>query len=227
VKRGYDVILSLAGDTKTPRLPLGKLRIGNFGGADGLRAFLAQEAVDLVADATHPFAARISANGVAAVRAQGIGYLRLERPSWLPREGDCWTTASDIGEAARLVPERAVVFLTIGRKHIRDFTDRKDLAGLIRSIEAPLEPVPKGWTLILARPPFTVDSETALMHKHRITVLVSKNSGGEQTGAKLVAARRLGLPVVMIERPAKPEARVAATADAMAQLIAESIGEPR
>jgi precorrin-6A/cobalt-precorrin-6A reductase len=224
---GYDVITSLAGDTKTFRSPEGKLRVGNFGGIEGLERFLKRENVRLVADVTHPFAARISANGFAAACAMGIDYLRLERPPWRPHEGDNWTMAADISEAARLVPRKAAVFLTIGRKHIRYFTDRVDLAGLIRSIEAPDEPVPKCWTLVLARPPFTVESEMALIGKHGLTLLVSKNSGGEQTAAKLIAARLLSLPVIMIERPAKPEARIAASVDAMVQLITQSIGRPR
>jgi precorrin-6A/cobalt-precorrin-6A reductase len=220
VQQGYEVTTSLAGRTSSPLLPQGKLKVGGFGGSDGLERFIRSERIQIIADATHPFAAQISAHGFDAARTCGIHYVRLERPAWRPESGDSWTMARNIVEAARILPERAHAFLTIGRKQIAAFTLRADLSGLIRTIEPPDEPIPENWIVVLGRPPFTVEDELSLMRQQRISVLVTKNAGGLQTAAKLIAARMLGLPVVMIERPVKPEAPAAATAEQMARLIA-------
>jgi precorrin-6A/cobalt-precorrin-6A reductase len=226
IGQGHEVITSLAGRTSAPLLPEGKVRSGGFGGSNGMERFIRNERIEIIADATHPFAVQISANGLVAARACGIKYVRLERPAWRPEQGDSWTMASDVAEAARLLPQAARVFLTIGRKEIGAFTQRADLGGLIRMIEPPNAPVPAKWSLALGRPPFTVETELSLMRCHRISVLVTKNAGGEQTAAKLIAARRLSLPVMMIERPVKPEAFTAATLEEMAVLVSSRTAPP-
>jgi precorrin-6A/cobalt-precorrin-6A reductase len=213
------VITSLAGATSAPLLPAGRVKLGGFGGSEGLANFIREERIQIIADATHPFATTISANAFAAALACGIAYVRLERPEWQPQPGDQWKTVKSVKEAASILPRDAIVFLTIGRKDIAPFLGRADLAGVVRMIEPPSEPMPANWKLILDRPPFTVDDELSLMRQHRITVVVSKNAGGEQTSAKLVAARRLRVPVLLIERPVKPDAPKAATAEGMARLI--------
>jgi precorrin-6A/cobalt-precorrin-6A reductase len=217
--QGYDVITSLAGATAAPLLPEGSIRRGGFGGSSGLEEFLRKEGIALVIDATHPFAVKMSLNGSAAAESSGIGFLRLERPAWSPQSGDRWIAAKEIAEAALLAPSGARIFLSIGHKEVRAFLVREDLSGLLRSIEPPGQRLPTGWALLLARPPFTVDGELSLMRQHRIDVLVSKNSGGEQTAAKLAAARQLQIPVIMVERPRKAPARTVASVDEMVELV--------
>jgi precorrin-6A/cobalt-precorrin-6A reductase len=219
VQQGYDVTTSLAGRTSSPLLPQGKLKVGGFGGSEGLARFIRSERIQIVADATHPFAVQISAHGFDAARACGIYYARLERPAWQPEIGDNWTMAGTMADAARMLPQGTRAFLTIGRKQIAAFTLRADLSGLIRTIEPPDEPISGNWIVLLRRPPFSIEDELSLMRQHRIGVLVTKNAGGEQTAAKLVAARELRLQVMMIERPVKPVAPTAATPEEMAQLI--------
>ena len=209
---------SLAGATRSPLLPEGEVRIGGFG-SDGLERLIRERRIEIIADATHPFAAQISAKGHAAARACGIEYIRLERPAWRPAEGDHWTLVETIAAAAEGLPRRARVFLTIGRKQIAQFTGRADLSGLIRSIEPPEVAVAERWKVLVERPPFSVEHEIALMRSCDIGVLVSKNAGGEQTAAKLVAARALRLPVVMVERPVKPTAVTLASAEEAAAVV--------
>jgi precorrin-6A/cobalt-precorrin-6A reductase len=220
---GRDVISSLAGATEAPLVPDGRVRSGSFGGKSGLEDFLRREAIALVIDATHPFAVEISKNGAAAAETCGIGFLRLDRSGWTAAPGDRWIAVKDIAEAAQRAPQKVPIFLTIGRKQIGDFIGREGLCGLVRSIEPPKEQLPDRWSLFLARPPFTVESEIAIMLEHRIAMLVSKNSGGEQSAAKLVAARQLQIPVLMVERPSKPAAQTAASVEAMMELIAKSL----
>ena len=202
---GHSVVTSLAGVTENPVLPQGDVRRGGFGGVAGLAAYLAAEKIQLVIDATHPFAAQMSANAHVACGLQHVPLLRLERPAWEAVAGDRWTNALDVGEAVRLLPRRARALVTIGRKEIAPFFARGDVSGVARMIEAPVSPPPPGWEVLLERPPFTVESEAALMARFAITHLVTKNAGGALTEAKLAAARALKLPVIMIQRPAKPE----------------------
>ncbi|HEY7750264.1 MAG TPA: cobalt-precorrin-6A reductase [Aestuariivirgaceae bacterium] len=219
VEKDFEVTTSLAGRTTAPLLPQGKVRIGNFGGSEGLQHFVRQNAIQVIADASHPFAAQISAHGFAAAQSCGITYLRLERPAWQRVQGDVWICVQTTAEAVTSVPRDARILLTIGRRQMQAFTQRTDLSGVIRTIERPSEPVGDRWLLLLARPPFTVESELSLMRQHRIDLLVTKNSGGDQTAAKLTAARSMRLPVIMIERPAKPQAPTAATPEELAVLI--------
>ena len=157
-------------------------------------------------DATHPFAARISANAHEAGSAAGLPLFRLERPPWQPGPSDRWIPAETVAAAAEALPEGARVLLTIGRKEVAPFFARPDLSGIARMIEETAEPLPPNWTLLLERPPFTVASERKLLTGNAITWLVTKNAGGGETEAKLIAARELGLPVVMVARPPKPGA---------------------
>jgi precorrin-6A/cobalt-precorrin-6A reductase len=220
VVAGHDVTTSLAGATQKPILPDGKVRVGGFGGVEGLREFLKQEKISVVIDATHPFAAVISTH--AARACGGLPLLRLERPAWQRQAGDQWIEVSDSAGALAALPLKAATMLTIGRKQVEPFFMRNDLSGLARMIEQPATLVPEGWTLILERPPFTVESELALMRQHSITHLVSKNAGGTETRAKLEAARQLRIPVVMIARPAKP---VVPVCDSVAACVAAVRGE--
>ena len=209
---GFPVVTSLAGVTEHPLLPEGDVRRGGFGGVDGLVRYLREERIALVADATHPFAAQMSAQAHQACAIAGVPLLRLERAPWTMQAGDRWTALSSIAEAAAAVPDGARVLLTIGRKEIAPFLARGGIGGVARMIEPPQEDFPVGWTLLLERPPFTPESETALMQRHRITHLVTKNAGGPETEAKLFAARQLHLPVLIISRPVKPDVPRFATA---------------
>lgn len=176
-------------------------RIGGFGGADGLAAYLKQEAVSVLIDATHPFAAQMSRNAVLAAGSAGIPLLRLERPKWSPVEGDTWQPLPTLAAAADALPTSARVFLSVGRKEIGVFSHRTDLFGLARMIEPPGLDLPGHWHLVLARPSQSVEDEVRLLETHRISHMVTKNSGGTRAHAKIAAARLLNLPVLMIERP--------------------------
>lgn len=219
VARGTDVISSLAGRVREPRLPAGQVRIGGFGGADGLAAFLKEEGITHVVDATHPFAGTITANAARAAGETGVRRLVLCRPGWDPDPS--WEPVADIHEAAAAVagwpgasapavrdlPGEAV-FLTTGRRDLAAFAGDRGHRFLIRTVDPPDGPVPPRTTLILDRGPYTVAGETGLMRDHGIGLLVTKNSGGPMTAAKLQAARDLGVHVVMVQRPPLPPGSV-------------------
>ncbi|WP_436774498.1 cobalt-precorrin-6A reductase [Yinghuangia sp. YIM S09857] len=213
---GARVVSSLAGRTKAPVLPQGETRVGGFGGAAGLAAWLREHGAAAVVDATHPFAARISANAVAACAEAGVPLLRLQRPGWTERDGDDWRRVGSAAEAADLLPSVGRrVFLTTGRMETAPYAGLDDLWFLLRSVEPPEDAAPRNLELLLARGPFTVANEIALMRGHAVDVMVTKDSGGGQTAAKLDAARELRLPVVVITRPAVPaEVCVASAAEA-------------
>lgn len=213
VALGHDVTSSLAGRTQSPLLPEGRVRIGGFGGANGLADFLRAGRFTHMVDATHPFAAQISANAVAASASTGVRLLRLERPAWECPEGAEWIEVSSIGEAAARLPAGAKVLLTIGRQEVDAFAGRHDCHFVARVIDAP-GMVPTHWTVLKARGPFALNDEIELMRTHGISHVVSKNSGGAQAAAKLTAAATLGLQVVMVRRPAPPEARTVADIEA-------------
>ena len=195
--------LSLAGRTARPTVPAVPFRVGGFGGSEGLAGYLEGERVDAVIDATHPFAARISAHAVAACERTRTPLARFTRPPWTPRAGDRWQIVSDLHAAAEaLGPESRRVFLTTGRLELGPFRMAPQHHYLLRTIDAPPEAdLPRNSDLVLARGPFVQADEESLMRQHRIDVLVSKNSGGGAGMSKLDAARELGLPVVMVERP--------------------------
>jgi precorrin-6A/cobalt-precorrin-6A reductase len=203
---GVRVTSSLAGRVSRPGALEGDVRIGGFGGADGLAVWLREQGVDAVVDATHPFAAGITANAARAATATGRPLVVLRRPGWQPRPGDRWHTVASLEEAADVLPglgRRA--FLTTGRLGLAAFARLTALHFVVRSVEPPEPPMPPDVELVLARGPFTVTDELALLREHRVDVVVTKDSGGAATGAKLTAARELGLPVVVVRRPPLPE----------------------
>jgi precorrin-6A/cobalt-precorrin-6A reductase len=215
--RDLQPILSFAGRTRNPVPPPIPFRIGGFGGVDGLRTFLTEEKIDAVIDATHPFASGMSRHAVLACRDRGVALARFTRSAWRQAEGDRWVSVPDIDSAVRALGETARrVFLTIGGLHLASFAQAPQHHYIVRSIEPPaaIGSLPSH-RLILARGPFGVADEIALMRDERVQVLVTKNSGGSATEAKLAAARALGLKVVMIERPAAEDVETFATADAV------------
>lgn len=199
--------LSLAGRTVAPAAAPLPQRVGGFGGADGLAAYLAAERIARVIDATHPFAARISANAVAACAQAGVPLLAFSRPPWRPEPGDLWTEVPDIAAAVAYLAARrpSRVFLTTGRLDLAAFRAAPHHHYLVRTIDppAPDERLP-GMDAVSGRGPFAVTDEAAMMTRHGIDLLVTKNSGGTASGSKLSAARRLGVPVLMVARPAMP-----------------------
>ncbi len=215
-----DVISSLAGRTDAPRTLPGRVRVGGFGGTHGIESFLRHERIGLVIDATHPFAATVSAHAAAACAATATPRLLLLRPPWQPRPGDRWLEVADMAEAARLVAtigRRA--FLTLGPGDLAAFAGASRVFFLVRLIQPPREPLPfADHDLVVARPPFNLEAERTLFARYRIDTLVTKQSGGGAE-AKLAAAREVGAAVVMIRRPEKPHGeRVATVAEAMAWL---------
>ena len=201
-RTGLRVVSSLAGRVRDPALPAGEVRVGGFGGASGLAAWLTDQHIDAVVDATHPFAEGISANAVQACRQVGIPLLRVVRPAWLPGEADAWHEARTLADAASLLPSLGRrVFLTTGRQDLAAFAPLRQTWFLIRCVDPPTGPLPPQRQVILARGPYDAAAERALMRQHRIDVLVTKNSGGELTAGKLAAARDLGIDVVMVSRP--------------------------
>lgn len=207
------VVSSLAGRVRDPALPAGEVRIGGFGGVDGLAAFVTERGVTAVVDATHPFASTITANAVAACAATGVPLVVLRRPGWAPQPG--WIWAVSLADAAARLPalgER--VFLTTGRTSLPTFAGL-DLEFLVRCVDPPSGRLPRRITVLLSRGPFTVHGERALLREHRIDVLVTKDSGGPLTSAKLAAARAEGVRTLVVRRPPPPVGvEMVATVDA-------------
>ena len=204
VAAGVDVISSLAGRTREPAPLPGATRSGGFGGAAGLASFLRAGRITAVVDATHPFAGQITAAAAAATAAAGIPLLILRRPAWEPRP--LWETVPDMPAAAAAAgawPGESV-FLATGRQRLALFAADRRHRFLLRAISPPAGPVPPRLTLVLARGPYTVDGETALMREHRAGLLVTRNSGGAMTEAKLRAADLLGVRVIAVTPPAPP-----------------------
>ncbi|MBE3640667.1 cobalt-precorrin-6A reductase [Mangrovicoccus algicola] len=227
---GLDAVYSYAGRTAAPAAQPLPLRTGGFGGIEGLAAWLAAERITHVIDATHPFAAGMSRNAVTACAARGLPLLALERPGWREAPGDRWIRVPDLEAAARALPETpARVFLGIGRQQAEIFACRAQHHYLLRRVDP--GPPPPGLPdvgQIVARGPFDPEAETRLLAAHRITHVVSKDSGGTGAVAKLTAARRLGLPVILAERPAIPARETRADPQAaMDWLEAHGAGTPR
>jgi precorrin-6A/cobalt-precorrin-6A reductase len=201
--RRFDATLSLAGATQAPRPAPIASRSGGFGGAEGLARYLGDQNIQALIVATHPFAAQIRLNALQAVRRAPVPLLLIERPAWSPVEGDRWIRVADMAAAAAaLGPVQQRVLLTIGRKELAAFAAAPGHHYVVRSVDpAPPDLLPPGAEVILERGPFDEANERRLLQEQRIDVLVTKNSGGAATEAKLRAARALGLPVIMVDRP--------------------------
>lgn len=214
-----DIISSLAGRTQQPLLPTGAVRQGGFGGVPGLITYLQEQQIDCLIDATHPFATQISWNAAQATTHLGIPHLMLVRSAWQAEAGDRWFEVDSSEAAAALLPSIATrIFLTIGRQELSAFAHLEQLWFVMRMIDPPQPPTPPG-EVILARGPFSLAAERELMQRYQVQAIVSKNSGGAATYAKILAARELGLPVVMIQRPPTPTVRQAATVSVALQWL--------
>ncbi|KUO12676.1 cobalt-precorrin-6A reductase [Streptomyces sp. DSM 15324] len=220
---GLAVTTSLAGRVANPRLPPGEVRVGGFGGAEALTAWLRERRVGALVDATHPFAATMSRHAALAAAGAAVPLLALRRPGWTPGEGDDWHEAGSVEEAAALLPALGRrVFLTTGRLGLAAFAGLDGLWFLVRSVDPPEGPRPDRTHLLLDRGPFTLDGEREVLRRHRVDVVVTKDSGGAATAPKLTAAREAGLPVVVVRRPPLPEGvPTAPTPEAAAQWVTE------
>lgn len=204
---GIPSTLSYAGRTESPRSQPVPVRMGGFGGIAGLAGYLREHGVTHLVDATHPFAATMSAHAVAAAHLAGVPHIALTRPAWRPVEGDRWRSVPDIPAAVvALSGQRQRVLLALGRMHVAAFAAQPQHHYLLRFVDAPDErpPLPDH-ALVVDRGPFTAAGDLALMQAHAIDLVVSKNAGGTGAQAKLLAARELGLTVLMIDRPPVPD----------------------
>jgi precorrin-6A/cobalt-precorrin-6A reductase len=218
-----DVVSSFAGRVEGLRPPPGRVRIGGFGGVDGLASYIKEETIDLLVDATHPFADQISRNACAAAERTGIPRLVLWRPSWPRHPLDRWIEVDGIGAAAHALRHLGPrVWLTVGGSELPGFAGLDEHWFLVRVIDAAKQPLPfRNFEVIEARGPFTLENERALIRHHRIDVIVSKASGGSATYAKIEAAREADLPVVMVRRPLpEPGERVESVAEAADWVLA-------
>ncbi|WP_151641464.1 cobalt-precorrin-6A reductase [Corynebacterium sp. 11A] len=201
----WEVTTSLAGRVANPRLPVGMVRIGGFGGPAGLAQWIVSNDIDVLIDATHPFAEVISESAAEASRATGRPLIALHRPAWTPQPRDRWHSVHSVEEAARVVArDYSHIFLTIGRQKLAHFAADTHNLYVIRCVDPPEVALPPRNRVLLDRGPFDVAGEKKLMIGNQIDVVVTKNSGGNYTRAKLDAARELGIDVVMVERPPLP-----------------------
>jgi precorrin-6A/cobalt-precorrin-6A reductase len=209
IAAGLPVTSSLAGRVADPALPVGDVRIGGFGGAAGLAEYLRSGRVRLVVDATHPFSTTMSASAVTACAATQTPLLRLARPGWSNHpDAGSWRWVDSYAEAAGAAMDLGRrVFLTTGRTTLPHFIRLADMYVLVRLVESAADGLPAGWQTVLSRGPYTVDEELNLLSRHEIDVLVTKDSGGELTAAKLTAAALAGIPVVVVRRPPPPAAQ--------------------
>jgi precorrin-6A/cobalt-precorrin-6A reductase len=221
-----EAIASLAGRTSTPHTPLGNVRVGGFGGAAGLADYLRTENIDVLIDATHPFASQISFNAAEAALQAGIPRLMFNRPAWEKVEGDNWLEVENHQEAAKVLENQAKrVFLTIGRQEIGAFAYLQDIWFLMRMIDPPNPNsiIPQG-LILCDRGPFSLENERKILHKYQIDTIVSKNSGGDATYPKIIAARELGTKVVMVKRPPVPVGEQVADIDSAVKWLLEKLG---
>ena len=227
VDRACPVISSLAGRVADPALPAGELRIGGFGGPEGLRRFLLEHRIRAVVDATHPFAAQMSQHAVSATAAAGLPLLRLARPGWGEHpQAHTWTWVRDTAVAVTLGGAAHRPFLTTGRQSLAAFVPWADRHVLVRVVDPPAFDLPERWRLVRSRGPYRYEEEQRLMRDHGVDLLVTKDSGGTYTSAKLDAAASLGVPVLVIARPAghldvETVSTVAAALDCIRRLLGE------
>ncbi|TQS72895.1 cobalt-precorrin-6A reductase [Rhodobacteraceae bacterium] len=207
---GHDAVFSYAGRTRAPHAQPLPVRVGGFGGVAGLRTYLRAHAISHVIDATHPFAARMSHNAAEACAADGVALCRVERCAWTPTPDDRWIDVPDVAGATQALPRNAArVFLATGRQNLHAFAACPQHHYLLRLVDPPQAPLPlPDHSVIVARGPFDTNEDLALLRTHGITLIVAKNAGGDGARAKIEAARILGLPVIMIARPALPAGTV-------------------
>jgi precorrin-6A/cobalt-precorrin-6A reductase len=223
-----EAVLSLAGATANPAPAPIPRRVGGFGGPEGLAAWLRSQRIDIVVDATHPFAARMSANAFSACRATKTPLVVFTRPPWARQEGDRWNEVETMEEAVdALGASRKTAFLTQGRLQLTAFARAPQHRYIIRAIDPPAEAdALADRRLILARGPFALEDELALMRNEKVEILVTKNSGGRATYPKIEAARLLGVEVVVVRRPKPPEAETLHAIDSVMAWIASHRGAP-
>jgi len=203
---GLDAIYSYGGRTRAPAAQPLPTRSGGFGGAVGLAAYIRQESITHVIDATHPFAAEMSRNAVAACTESGTPLIALERAPWARMPEDTWIEVADIACAVAALPEiPAQVFLAIGRQHIAPFSTKPQHTYTLRFVDPPEGALPFNAEVIVSRGPFTLKSELEMMQARGIEWIIARNSGGDGARAKIDAARALGLPIIMLSRPQLPE----------------------
>lgn len=227
VADSVDVVSSLAGRVGSPSLPSGRVRLGGFGGVNGLAEYLLDQRTMALVDATHPFAATISRNAVQAASLTDTPLVRLERPGWgkHPR-AESWTWVPDTAAASAAADLARRPFLTTGRQTLTSFASWADRDVLIRLVDPPMTPLPARWTVILSRGPYSYCGERQILSEHAIDVLLTKDSGGAHTVAKLDAAGDLGIPVVIIARPELPPVRMLRTvAEAAAWCKCNDLGD--
>ena len=206
---GVRAVLSLAGRVSQPKEQALPVRVGGFGGVDGLQGYLGDHSITHVIDATHPFAGQMSRNAVAACSAANVPLVALTRAPWTQTQDDTWITVPDItGAVAALDQPAKRVFLAVGRMHLEAFAPNPQHHYLLRLVDPPTGALQlPNTTTVIDRGPFSFDDDLKLMRDHNIDLVVSKNSGGSGAGAKILAARQLGLPVIMIDRPVLPSRR--------------------
>lgn len=227
--RGDDALFSYAGRTAHPVAQPLPTRVGGFGGIDGLAAFLKAEGITRVVDATHPFAARMSANAVAACARAAVPLVSFERAPWQAGAGDAWQHVPDLERAVAALPEApARVFLAIGKQNLEAFAARPQHHYLLRLVDPPegALPLPQA-EAVIARGPFDAVGDTALLRAHRTDLIVAKNAGGTGARAKLEAARSLGLPVILIDRPRVPGRTILSRMEDVLHWLDHSAGAER
>ncbi|TAE61637.1 MAG: cobalt-precorrin-6A reductase [Nostocales cyanobacterium] len=223
---GIEAIASLAGATREPITPTGNVRVGGFGGVSGLVNYLRENQIDVLIDATHPFAAQISQNAAQAAQEVGISRLLLNRPPWEKLPSDDWIEVDDHINAALVLENHAQrVFLTIGRQEISAFAHLQNIWFLMRMIDPPKPGslIPNG-LILYDKGPFNLEQEKEILIQYSIDTIVSKNSGGNATYAKIIAARELGIKVVMIKRPPVPMGEEVADVEGAVSWLLERIG---
>ena len=222
---GLRVITSLAGRTTSPKLPEGDIREGGFGGADGLAAYLKTQGCDLLIDATHPYAARISVRAAEAAARTETPRLMLLRPAWQEQPGDRWITVPDVESAVREISRRSdACLITTGINDLAAFAPIRTTKLFVRLIENPVGSLPLADAeIIIGRPPYKESEELALFQMLGIDLLISKNAGGDGTRAKIDAARALGIEVIVIDRPALPDGETVATVEAAMAWVADRV----
>ena len=228
-ERGDRAVLSYAGRVAQPRAQPIAVRVGGFGGVPGLVRYLRDQGVTHLVDATHPFAAQMSGNAIAACGQIGVPLLALTRAAWQPGLGDRWQMVADLPAAVAALsgpPQR--VMLALGRMHLAAFAAQPQHDYILRLVDAPdgVLPLPQH-TAIVSRGPFDVASDTALMREHRVDIVVCKNAGGTGAQAKLQAARGLNLPIVMVARPVTPARHEVTRVDQVLQWLGDSPCQPR